>query len=129
MTITGRSKKTITFAWQFAGIFLYLFTIAVALIGLVYLVWSFVLMIQRFYEVPFQNIMILEFILNLITLLIEFLGVFYTVMLLNHMASTCMNPPSLAKKEIIIEKYPTPFHKNRWHHQNSRVHNQILLIH
>ncbi|MCG3258757.1 MAG: hypothetical protein H7644_03370, partial [Candidatus Heimdallarchaeota archaeon] len=88
MTFTERKRNTITFVWQFSGIFLYLFTIAVALTGFVYLVWSFVLMIQRFYEVPFQNIMILEFILNLITLLVEFLGVFYTVMLLNHMAST-----------------------------------------
>lgn len=106
MTVTERNRKNITFAWQFSGIFLYLFTIAVALTGFVYLIWSFVLMIQRFYEVSFQNIMILEFILNLITLLIEFLGVFYTVMLLYHMASTCMNPPSLTKKESIIENYP-----------------------
>jgi len=107
MTLTEKSRKCRTFAWQSAGIFLYIFTVAVAVVGLIYLVWSFVLMIQRFYQVPFEGMLVLEFILNLFTLLIEFLGVFYTVMLLNHMASTCMNPPVKLESDVLLEVHPS----------------------
>ncbi len=107
MTLTNKSKKPRTLAWQSVGVFLYLFTAAVAIVGIVYLVWSFVLMVQRFYEVPFEGILVLEFLLNLFTLLIEFLGVFYTVMLLNHMASTCMNPPVKSEEQILLKDHPS----------------------
>lgn len=64
-------------------------------------------MIQSFNQTTEIGKTILAFILNLLSLLVEIIGIFYTVMLIKHMGSTCMNPPTVDKlEEMELKEYP-----------------------
>ena len=106
--ITANKKRKPSFlGWKLSGIFLYSLAFAVAVVGAIYLVWSFILMIKSFSADENVGKLILSFILNLFSLLIEIAGIFYTVMLVRHMGSTCMNPPEKEKHaNYSLQEFP-----------------------
>ncbi len=90
--------------WRFLGVFLYIFTIAVLLVGITYFVWSIVLIINSLIE-PSNSLtiaqIVVQAILNFLSLFVEVMSIFYTVMLFKHMSTTCSIP--LAKEEETID--------------------------
>ncbi len=103
MKSSTKQHRPLYLGWKISGVFLYLLAVVVAIIGITYLVWSFILMIQSFYSSENVGKLILSFILNLLSLLVEILGIFYTMMLVQHMGSTCMKPPIADEDEVKIE--------------------------
>ncbi len=98
--------------WKFFGIILYLFTISVFIIGIVYFIWSIVLIIKQV-----QPTTIAQTVLNFLSLFVEVLGIFYTVMLFKHMGTTSFHPPIRGKPmEYSLKDFPLvsifiPIHK------------------
>lgn len=103
MKDSTKQHKSLYLGWKISGVFLYSLAVVVAIIGVIYLVWSLILMIQSFYSSDTVGKLILSFILNLLSLLVEILGIFYTVMLVQHMGSTCMKPPIVNEDEVKID--------------------------
>ncbi len=103
---TKRESKT----WKILGFFLFVFTIAVLLVGIIYFVWSLVLIIGSVITPPLESsvtLIVVQAILNFLSLIVEAMSIFYTVMLFKHMSTTCSIP--LAKEEEIndsIEDFP-----------------------
>ncbi|MHA1199792.1 MAG: glycosyltransferase family 2 protein [Candidatus Heimdallarchaeaceae archaeon] len=93
MISSEKKQKPLFLGWKTSGIFLYLLAFVVGVVGTIYLIWSFVEMIQQWpYNIAIGN-PIVTIIFNILSLLVEIAGIFYTVMLIKHMGSTCMNPP------------------------------------
>ncbi|MBY8999792.1 MAG: glycosyltransferase [Candidatus Heimdallarchaeota archaeon] len=88
---TGR--KALNF-WILVSIFLYVLTISVLFIGIIYFVWSIVLIIQSIISAPSTDVahIIVQSILNFLSLFVEVMSIFYTVMLFKHMSTTCSIP-------------------------------------
>jgi cellulose synthase (UDP-forming) len=104
MGFSQQNKKRESKFWKFLGVFLYLFTIAVLLVGITYFVWSIVLIINSLIE-PSNSLtipqIVVQAILNFLSLFVEVMSIFYTVMLFKHMSTTCSIP--LAKEEETID--------------------------
>ena len=80
------------------GLLIYFFTITVLVVGLIYLVWSSKLIIkERLFNS--SDFSIGAVVLNFLSLLVEVIGIFYTVMLFNHVGTTCFYSPITIKKE------------------------------
>ncbi len=105
MITSEKRQKPLFLGWKISGIFLFILAIMVSIVGAIYLVWSFVLMIQSFNSSGEVGKLILSFILNLFSLFVEIAGIFYTVMLVKHMGSTCMNPP-IEEKKYSLKDFP-----------------------
>ncbi|MCE7742910.1 MAG: glycosyltransferase [Candidatus Heimdallarchaeota archaeon] len=93
MISSEKKHKPLFLGWKTSGIFLYILAFVVGVVGAIYLIWSSVLMIQSFSSSIEIGKLIVAFIFNFLSLLVEIAGIFYTVMLIKHMGSTCMNPP------------------------------------
>ncbi len=104
MGFSQQNKKRESKFWKFLGVSLYLFTIAVLLVGITYFVWSIVLIINSIIE-PSNSLtigqIVVQAILNFLSLFVEVMSIFYTVMLFKHMSTTCSIP--LAKEEETID--------------------------
>ncbi|MHA2358068.1 MAG: glycosyltransferase, partial [Candidatus Heimdallarchaeaceae archaeon] len=79
-------KKQQNIFWQIIGVLFYILTFLVLVIGIIYFIWSIV-RISR--QVP--SITTGTAILNFLSLPVEVIGIFYTVMLFKHISTTCMN--------------------------------------
>ncbi len=101
MEVQYSKQKNNLLGWRITGILLYLFTIAVLLVGSVYFVWSIVLISKATNPTT-----ILQTILNILSLFVEVIGIFYTVMLFKHVSTTCFNPPSKISPEYPLQEYP-----------------------
>jgi len=107
MVTTRKKQKTKYLGWKVLGIFLLIFAFAVGVVGVIYLGWSFYKMVDNFSQTTEIGKTILAFILNLLSLLVEIAGIFYTVMLIKHMGTTCLNPPEMVdSEEIELKEYP-----------------------
>ena len=91
--------------WRVIGVSLYFFTIAVLVVGVIYLIWSFKLIItERLISTDFSTGAV---ILNILSLLVEVIGIFYTVMLFKHVGTTSYNAPiGRRAKKATISEYP-----------------------
>ncbi len=89
--------------WKFLGVLLFIFTISVLLVGIIYFVWSIVIIIQSIIASSPSDVThtVVQTILNFLSLFVEVFSIFYTVMLFKHMSTTCSIP--LAKDEEIID--------------------------
>ncbi|MHA1400409.1 MAG: glycosyltransferase family 2 protein [Candidatus Heimdallarchaeaceae archaeon] len=93
--------------WKIAGVFLFFFTLAFAVIGIFYIGWSLFLIFNQFSLFSFSWKLVLQTVLNFMTLLLESLGIFYTIMLFYHMATTCIYPLKEEGINIsILHNYP-----------------------
>jgi cellulose synthase (UDP-forming) len=104
MGFNQQNKKRESKFWKFLGVFLYIFTIAVLLVGITYFVWSIVLIVKSIFELSNSLTIaqiVVQVILNFLSLFVEVMSIFYTVMLFKHMSTTCSIP--LAKEEEIID--------------------------
>ncbi|MHA1345218.1 MAG: glycosyltransferase family 2 protein [Candidatus Heimdallarchaeaceae archaeon] len=103
MELGNQNRKRESKLWKILGVFLFIFTISVLIVGIVYFVWSIVLIIQSITNSSASNVtnIIVQAILNLLSLFVEVLSIFYTVMLFKHMSTTCFVP--LAKEEGVID--------------------------
>ena len=86
-----KEKQKVRF-WRIVGISLYFFTFTVLVIGLIYLVWSAKLIIVERIRFP-DAFSIGAVILNFLSLLVEVIGIFYTVMLFKHVSTTSFHDP------------------------------------
>jgi cellulose synthase (UDP-forming) len=92
--------------WRIIGVSLYFFSIAVLVVGLIYLIWSLKLIVMERILLP-NDFSVGAVILNILALLVEVIGIFYTVMLFKHVGTTSYNSPSSSKqKSKVIEIYP-----------------------
>jgi cellulose synthase/poly-beta-1,6-N-acetylglucosamine synthase-like glycosyltransferase len=80
--------------WQIIGISLYTFTAAVLVVGLIYLIWSARLIIVERRLFP-DSFSVGAVILNFLSLLVEVVGIFYTVMLFKHIGTTSYHAPMI----------------------------------
>jgi len=101
MEVQYSKQKNNSLGWRITGISLYLFTIAVLLIGVVYFIWSIVLISQQTNPTT-----MLQTILNFLSLCVEVIGIFYTVMLFKHVSTTCFNAPTKNNTEYPLQKFP-----------------------
>ena len=105
-------KSKLDSLWKFFGVILYIFTISVFVVGIIYFIWSVILIIRQI-----QPTTIAQTVLNFLSLFVEVLGIFYTVMLFKHMGTTSFHPPIRGKtKEYTLKDYPLisifiPIHK------------------
>ena len=92
--------------WKITGLLVYFFTITVLVVGLIYLIWSSKLIIkERIFNS--SDFSIGAVVLNFLSLLVEVIGIFYTVMLFNHVGTTCFySPITIKKEEKSIKEYP-----------------------
>ncbi len=104
MEFSQHNKRRESKLWKFLSVFLFVFTISVLLVGITYFVWSIVLIIDSIIN-PLQNStvthIVVQAILNFLSLFVEVMSIFYTVMLFKHMSTTCAVP--LVKEEEIID--------------------------
>ncbi len=92
--------------WRIIGLSLFFFTIAVLVVGLIYLIWSAKLIILERKLFP-NDFSVGAVILNFLALLVEVIGIFYTVMLFKHVGTTSYHSPvDLNRKTTVIEEYP-----------------------
>ncbi|NPD88447.1 MAG: glycosyltransferase [Asgard group archaeon] len=92
--------------WRITGTSLYFFTLVVLVVGLIYLIWSsrLIIMERRLFPNDFS---IGAVILNFLSLLVEVIGILYTVMLFKHIGTTSYHSPiDVNQKSITIEEYP-----------------------
>ena len=77
---------------KLCGYLLYVFTISVLIVGAVYFFWSIVIIIQSIINNSNLSVaqITVQSILNFLSLFVEVLGIFYTVMLFKHMSTTCL---------------------------------------
>ena len=101
MEVQYSEQKNNLLGWRITGIFLYLFTIAVLLIGVIYFVWSIVLISQQT-----NSTTILQTLLNILSLCVEVIGIFYTVMLFKHVSTTCFHAPIKTNVEYPLQEFP-----------------------
>jgi len=103
MGFNQRNKERESKLWKFLGVLLFIFTISVLLVGIVYFIWSIVLIIQSTITSSPSNVthIVVQAILNLLSLFVEVMSIFYTVMLFKHMSTTCLIP--LVKEEEVID--------------------------
>ena len=97
--------------WKLFGVILYIFTISVFVVGIIYFIWSIVLIIKQI-----QPTTVAQTVLNFLSLFVEVLGIFYTVMLFKHMGTTSFHPPIRASKKHSLKEFPLisifiPIHK------------------
>ena len=98
--------------WKVFGVILYFFTLCVFFVGIIYFIWSLVLIINQT-----QPTTIAQTVLNILSLLVEALGIFYTVMLFKHMGTTSFHPPHVSEdEELHLDDFPLvsiliPIHK------------------
>ncbi|MCK4972076.1 MAG: glycosyltransferase [Candidatus Heimdallarchaeota archaeon] len=104
MGLSQQNKNKGSKLLKFLGVFLYVFTIAVLFVGITYFVWSIVLIIYSLIEPSdSQTIaqLVVQAILNFLSLFVEVMSIFYTVMLFKHMSTTCSIP--LANEEETLD--------------------------
>ena len=103
MGFSRQNKERSSKPWKFLGVLLYIFTISVLLVGIIYFVWSLVIIIQSIIAHSTSDVtqVVIQAILNFLSLFVEVFSIFYTVMLFKHMSTTCSIP--LAKEEEVIE--------------------------
>ena len=103
MGLSQQNKNKGSKLLKFLGVFLYIFTIAVLFVGITYFVWSIVLIIYSLIEPSdSQTIaqLVVQAILNFLSLFVEVMSIFYTVMLFKHMSTTCSIPLSDEEETI-----------------------------
>ncbi|MCK5305089.1 MAG: glycosyltransferase, partial [Candidatus Heimdallarchaeota archaeon] len=103
MGLSQQNKNKDSKLLKFLGVFLYVFTIAVLFVGITYFVWSIVLIIYSLIEPSdSQTIaqLVVQAILNFLSLFVEVMSIFYTVMLFKHMSTTCSIPLSDEEETI-----------------------------
>ncbi|MHA1952955.1 MAG: glycosyltransferase family 2 protein [Candidatus Heimdallarchaeaceae archaeon] len=92
--------------WRIIGVSLFFFTIAVLVVGLIYLIWSAKLIILERKLFP-NDFSVGAVILNFLALLVEVIGIFYTVMLFKHVGTTSYHSPvDINQKKSALEEYP-----------------------
>ncbi|MCK5140728.1 MAG: hypothetical protein KAQ70_00905, partial [Candidatus Heimdallarchaeota archaeon] len=104
MGLSQQNKNKSSKLLKFLGVFLYIFTIAVLLVGITYFVWSIVLIINSIIEPSVSSTiaqLVVQAILNFLSLFVEVMSIFYTVMLFKHMSTTCSIP--LANEEETLD--------------------------
>ncbi len=89
------------------ALLIFIFTFIVFLVALIYTSWSLYLIFAQLFTTPISFHLILELILNLLTISVEIIGIFYTLMLFYHMGNTCFSPSSLSEPLIRdLTSYP-----------------------
>ncbi len=103
MGFSQQNRKRGSKIWKFLSVLLFIFTISVLLVGIIYFVWSIVIIIQSIIASSPSDVThtIVQAILNFLSLFVEVFSIFYTVMLFKHMSTTCSIP--LAKEEEVID--------------------------
>ncbi len=102
MQLKSEDKNFIHKIWKTFGVSLHVFSVAVFLVGIVYLVWSTVIIIQSTSATT-----VVQTILNFLTLIVEVIGILYTVMLFKQMGTTCKYPPLQSRLSIPnLEEHP-----------------------
>lgn len=82
------SSRKSPLLWRFIGWSFYVLSITVLLLGILYTIWSSILIIQATNK---SNIV--QAILNFFSLIVEAIGVLYTVMLFKQMGTSSLYPP------------------------------------
>ncbi|MFW9853103.1 MAG: glycosyltransferase family 2 protein, partial [Candidatus Thorarchaeota archaeon] len=102
MEVQYSKQKNNLLGWQITGILLYVFTFTILIVGSIYFVWSIVLISQQT-----NSTTILQTILNILSLCVEVIGIFYTVMLFKHVSTTCFNPPTTnTSSDYTLQEFP-----------------------
>ncbi|MCK4896831.1 MAG: glycosyltransferase, partial [Candidatus Heimdallarchaeota archaeon] len=92
--------------------------ISVLLVGIIYFVWSVVIIIQTIIASSLSDIthIVIQAILNFLSLFVEVMSIFYTVMLFKHMSTTCSIPLTIEEettdsvKDLPIVSVLVPIH-------------------
>ncbi|MHA1551971.1 MAG: glycosyltransferase family 2 protein [Candidatus Heimdallarchaeaceae archaeon] len=110
MGLSQQNKNKGSKLLKFLGVFLYIFTIAVLFVGITYFVWSIVLIIYSLIEPSDSQTIaqiVVQAILNFLSLFVEVMSIFYTVMLFKHMSTTCSIPLSDEEETIdLVKDFP-----------------------
>ena len=114
----SQQKKRSSKLWKFLGVLLFIFTISVLLVGIIYFVWSVVIIIQTIIASSLSDIthIVIQAILNFLSLFVEVMSIFYTVMLFKHMSTTCSIPLTIEEettnsvKDLPIVSVLVPIH-------------------
>ncbi|MHA1668878.1 MAG: glycosyltransferase family 2 protein [Candidatus Heimdallarchaeaceae archaeon] len=95
MSDLRKKQRSSTKSWRILGVFFYIFTVTIFIISTIYLIWSLIKISQES-----SHSLILQTILNVFSLLVEVIGIFYTVMLFYHVSTTCFYPPVNTKTQL-----------------------------